>query len=91
MAPYISQTQRTCRILAFAGPFGSLRVVTNIDEAEIQGAEIDFKYRATEELSIYGGFGYTDTEITAYSTRPYTAGNKLPYILKQLLLLGQNT
>ena len=87
-AIYITDTEDMQDFSFFAGPFGSLRVVTNIDEAEIQGAEIDFKYRATEELSIYGGFGYTDTEITAYSTRPYTAGNKLPYIPETTATFG---
>ena len=64
----------------FAGPFGSLRVVTNIDEAEIQGAEIDAKWQANDWLKIFGGFSYVDSEIKAYSTRPYTVGNKMPYI-----------
>ena len=64
----------------FAGPFGSLRVVTSIDKSEIKGLEFDFKWRPTQNLKIYGGFGYTDTKIKAYTARPYTVGNKLPYI-----------
>ena len=64
----------------FAGPFGSLRVVTNIDEAQIQGAELDFRWKATNAVTLFGGIGFTDTEIKKYSTRPYTEGNKLPYI-----------
>jgi len=64
----------------FAGPFGSLRVVTSIDKAEIKGIEFDAKWRPIHNLRIYGGFGYTDTKIKAYTTRPYTVGNKLPYI-----------
>ena len=32
----------------FAGPFGLLRVVTNIDEVTIQGVEIDFRWNVND-------------------------------------------
>jgi iron complex outermembrane receptor protein len=63
----------------FAGPFGLLRVVTNLDEVSIQGAELDFRWRATDMFSVFGGIGFTDGEIDRYDGRPYTAGNHLPY------------
>ncbi len=63
----------------FAGPFGLLRVVTNLDEVTIQGFELDFNWRANEYVSVFGGYGYTDGEIDRYDDRPYTAGNNLPY------------
>lgn len=87
-AVYMTDTEDMQDFSFFAGPFGSLRVVTNIDEAEIRGAEIDFKWRASEELTVFGGYGITDTEITAYSTRPYTVGNNLPYIPEETGNLG---
>ena len=63
----------------FAGPFGLLRVVTNLDEVTIQGVELDFNWLATDNLSFFGGVGFTDGEIDRYDGRPYTAGNNLPY------------
>ena len=63
----------------FAGPFGLLRVVTNLDEVTIQGAELDFRWRANDVFSFFGGVGFTDGEIDRYEGRPYTNGNKLPY------------
>jgi iron complex outermembrane receptor protein len=63
----------------FAGPFGLLRVVTNLDEVTIQGIEADFNWRTTDNLSIFGGIGFTDGEIDRYDNRPYTNGNNLPY------------
>jgi iron complex outermembrane receptor protein len=63
----------------FAGSFGLLRVVTNIDDVEIYGAEIDFAYAATDYLTISGGYGIIDTEIKENKNRPYTEGNDLPY------------
>ena len=32
----------------FAGPFGLLRVMTNIDEVTIEGAKIDFRWKAND-------------------------------------------
>jgi iron complex outermembrane receptor protein len=63
----------------FAGPFGLLRVVTNLDEVTIHGAEADFRWRANDTLSLFGGLGYTNGKIDRYDGRPYTNGNKLPY------------
>ncbi|HEU0225657.1 MAG TPA: TonB-dependent receptor [Steroidobacteraceae bacterium] len=63
----------------FAGPFGLLRAVTNLDDVTIQGAEFDFRWRATDNISLFGGIGYTDGEIDRYNGRPYTNGNELPY------------
>ena len=47
----------------FAGPWGLLRVVTTIDELDISGYELDFKYAVTDNLKIDGAFGITDGEI----------------------------
>ena len=63
----------------FAGPFGLLRVVTNIDKVTLQGAEIDGHWNVTDNISLYGGFAYTDGNIDEYKGRPYTKGNKVPY------------
>jgi len=63
----------------FAGSFGLLRVVTNLDEVTIKGAELDARWRANDVLTLFAGMGYTDGKIDKYSGRPYTNGNKLPY------------
>jgi iron complex outermembrane receptor protein len=63
----------------FAGPFGLLRVVTNIDEETLKGAEVDFRWKATDMFSVFGGIGLVDGKIDKYAGRPYTAGNKVPY------------
>jgi iron complex outermembrane receptor protein len=63
----------------FAGPFGLLRVVTNIDQVSIKGGELDLRWRALDHLSLFAGVGVTDGKIDTYSVRPYTNGNKLPY------------
>ena len=63
----------------FAGPFGLLRVVNNIDEVEIYGAEFDFAWAVHDYVTLSGGYGFIDTEIKENKNRPYTEGNELPY------------
>jgi iron complex outermembrane receptor protein len=63
----------------FVGPFGLLRVVSNIDEVTIQGVELAGSFQVTDAISIFGGFGITDTEIDVNTNRPQTVGNKVPY------------
>ena len=63
----------------FAGPFGLLRVVNNIDKVEITGAEFDFAWALTQHLTFSGGYGMIDSEIKENKNRSYTEGNDLPY------------
>ena len=66
----------------FAGPFGLLRVVTNIDKVTLKGAELDAKFRATDYLTLSLGAAVTKGNIDANTNRPYTVGNEVPYAPK---------
>ena len=61
-----------------AGGFGILRVITNIDEVTLQGAEIDFEALVSESITFYGALGLIDSEIDKNTNRPYTEGNEAP-------------
>lgn len=63
----------------FVGQFGLLRVVSNIDEVKLEGAELSAIWSLTEWLDLYGGGNIIDTEISANASRPDTIGNKSPY------------
>lgn len=63
----------------FVGNFGLLRVVSNIDQVDIYGAELDINYSVNEYLTIYAAGNITDSEIKENSSRPDTVGNKSPY------------
>jgi len=63
----------------FAGPFGLLRVVTNIDEVSIKGYELDARWIVNENVSLFAGYAATDGEIDKYTGRPYTKGGEVPY------------
>ncbi|MGH8140071.1 MAG: TonB-dependent receptor [Steroidobacteraceae bacterium] len=63
----------------FAGPFGLLRVVTNVNQATLQGFEGEVRWRANRYFNVFAGVGSVDSRIDDYAGRPYTAGNKVPY------------
>lgn len=72
----------------FAGPFGLLRAVTTIDELDIRGFEVDFNYRVTDELTLFGGAGFIDSEIKENRNRPLSVGNEAPQTPDRSFTLG---
>jgi iron complex outermembrane receptor protein len=63
----------------FVGGFGLLRVVSNIDEVEIDGLEVGFDYMINDNWRLYAGGSWLETEINENSSRPDTVGNDAPY------------
>ncbi len=63
----------------FVGPFGLLRVVSNLDEVSITGVETALSVQVTDALRIYGGGAITNAKIDKNSNRPQTVGNRVPY------------
>lgn len=72
----------------FAGPFGILRVVTTIDELNIQGFETDFAWQASDMISVFGGIGLMDSEIEKNINRPLSVGNSVPQAPEETYNLG---
>jgi iron complex outermembrane receptor protein len=72
----------------FAGPFGLMRVVTTIDETTIQGFEADFNWLASENLSVFGGVGFMNSEIEKNINRPLSVGNDVPQAPDETYNLG---
>jgi iron complex outermembrane receptor protein len=72
----------------FAGPFGILRVVTTIDELNIQGFEADFAWQASDMISVFGGIGLMDSEIEKNINRPLSVGNPVPQAPEETYNLG---
>mgnify|MGYP001364327731 CR=1 FL=1 len=62
----------------YPGPFGLLRVVESIDEATLQGFEIDLSWQMTDALRLDAGYSMIDGEIDKMTVRPYVAGNEVP-------------
>ena len=72
----------------FAGGFGILRVVNNVDEVTINGFEADFSLIVTDAINVYGAYGLIDSEIDENNNRPYTEGNDVPFAPEQTANLG---
>lgn len=72
----------------FVGPFGLLRVVSNIDEVSITGVELATRIDLTDQLDIFGGISWLHGEIDKNRNRPYTEGNEIPYAPEYTLNLG---
>ncbi len=72
----------------FVGSFGLLRVVSNIDEVELYGAEVNLTVEPTDGLRLFGAFNVTESEIKENASRTYTVGNKSPYTADYTLNLG---
>ena len=61
---------------------GSGQAIINIDEVDLLGVEVDMSARVADGLDIYAAYGYTDSEIKAYTADPSFVGNKAPYVPK---------
>ena len=46
------------------------RTTTNVPRTDIDGAELEFLWRAGDRIEFSGGFGYLDAEIAELNTRP---------------------
>jgi iron complex outermembrane receptor protein len=72
----------------FVGPFGLLRVVSNIDKTRLYGAEASANFRIVSGWTIFASGNYTDSRIQKNSARPYTVGNESPYTAKYTINAG---
>ena len=64
----------------FAGAFGLLYGITNIDEATVTGIEFSAKFLAAKDFSLGFGLSSISSEIVKNTNRPYTKGNAVPFI-----------
>lgn len=69
-------------------PAGSIQAVTSIDKVKIRGFELDGSFDVTDTLTLFGGYGYIDPEITAYAAQPGAVGNRAPYVSKYNVIAG---
>lgn len=72
----------------FVGGFGLLRVVSNIDEVEVLGAEFNLSVEPVKGWTLFGSANVTDSEIKENASRPVTVGNKSPHTADYTINLG---
>jgi iron complex outermembrane receptor protein len=69
-------------------PSAGLQTVTSIDEVELQGFDLDFTALLPAEYELFGGFGFTDGEVTQFNANPQFEGNTAPGSVKTTATLG---
>ncbi len=72
----------------FVGAFGLLRVVSNIDEVQLYGAELNVNAEIMRGWTVFASGNVTESEIKANASRPVTIGNKSPYTADYTINLG---
>lgn len=72
----------------FVGGFGLLRVVSNIDEVEVYGAEFNVNAEILPGWDVFGAVNVTESEIKENASRPITVGNESPYTAEYTINLG---
>lgn len=72
----------------FVGGFGLLRVVSNIDEVEVYGAELNLTAELMKGWTVFAAANVTESEIKANASRPVTVGNNSPYTADYTINLG---
>ncbi len=72
----------------FVGGFGLLRVVSNIDEVEVYGAELNLTAEIVDGWTVFGSGNVTESEIKENASRPVTVGNNSPYTADYTLNFG---
>jgi iron complex outermembrane receptor protein len=72
----------------FVGGFGLLRVVSNIDDVEMNGIELTGAWAATDWLNLFAGGNWIDSEIKENQVRPDSVGNESPYTPEYTFNLG---
>jgi len=88
LAGYYTEVKNSQFFEFFVGPFGLLRVVSNIDKVTFKGVEGSFNARVMDGLTVFGSANYTDGKIKKNSARPYTVGNKAPATSEYTINLG---
>jgi iron complex outermembrane recepter protein len=72
----------------FVGGFGLLRVVSNIDEVEVYGGELNLSVEPVKGWKLFGAANVTESEIKENASRPVTVGNNSPYTADYTINLG---
>lgn len=88
LAGYYTDVKNSQFFEFFVGPFGLLRVVSNIDKVTFKGIEGSFNASVMKGFTVFGSANYTDGEIKRNAARPYTVGNQAPATSKYTVNLG---
>lgn len=64
------------------------QVIAPIDKAQMRGVELEVKLAPTRDFTVFGSYGYTDSEIRQYASDAAVVGNRSPYVPRYTANLG---
>jgi iron complex outermembrane receptor protein len=71
-----------------AGGGTSNNIKYNLDQANIQGLELETDYKPWQWLRLWANYAYTWTEVMRNDADPSIEGNRLPFVPRDLLNVG---
>lgn len=69
-------------------PTTGVQAISYIDKVRVRGFEFDFQARATDTLTLFGGYGYIDSKIRELRSAPQFVGNRTQNTAKYNLVAG---
>lgn len=69
-------------------PNAGIQAISQIDKSRVKGFELDFRADVTESVTVFGGYGYVDTEILELKAAPQYEGNRTPYTANYNMYVG---
>ena len=84
---YFNSTVDNTQYFPFDGA-AFTQIFEDVDEADLEGFEVEAVWRVFANLDVYAAYGRTDSEITEYGERSGTIGNDLPYVAEYTFNAG---
>ena len=69
-------------------PTVGIQAVSYIDKVRIKGFEFDMNMKVTDNITLFGGYGFIDSKIRKLLSAPQFEGNRAPYSAKYNLNAG---
>jgi len=73
--------------LIFIGEIG-VQMIAPLDKTRLLGVEMELKAKPARNLTLFGSYGYTGSEIRKYTVDPTVIGNRSPYVAQSTVNLG---
>lgn len=69
-------------------PSVGIQATVSIDKVKARGFDLDVDYTLPFGLRVFGGYGYVDSKVKAFTGNPATVGNRAPGAFKSTLTIG---
>lgn len=75
-------------LFSFVASLNNAQIIRTIDEVQLKGFELEAVFAVSENLRVWGSYGYIDTEIKKFAAESFNVGNNTPYTPEESINLG---